>query len=138
MLAGDAVTDAVLAWAAGRTGAIGPAVLHLLRGGEARDAVPLGLVAGLLADARDNGTGDDARVARDALIRMESRIGGTALSASALISWAAESSAVVTGMLRVTRPAGRRRRPARPRGRPARQPSALAGWPTARTYCPPA
>ena len=99
-LAGDAVTDAALAWAAGRTGAIGPAVLHLLRGGEARDAVPLGLIAGLLADARDNGTGDDARVARDALIRMESRTGGTALSASALISWAAESSAVVTGMLR--------------------------------------
>ena len=46
MLAGNPVTDAVLAWAAERTGAIAPAVLHLLRGGEARDVVPLGLVAG--------------------------------------------------------------------------------------------
>jgi PglZ domain len=99
-LAGDAVSDAALAWAAGRTGAISPTVLHLLRGGEARDAVSLGLIAGLLADARDNETGDDAHVARDALIRMESRTGGIALSPSAFISWAAESSAVVTEMLR--------------------------------------
>jgi hypothetical protein len=100
-LAGDAVTDAALAWAAGRTGAIGPAVLHLLRGGEARDTVPLGLIAGLLAEARGNGTGN---VARDALIRMESRTGGTALSSSALTSWGAESTAVVTGLLRASAP----------------------------------
>jgi PglZ domain len=102
MLAGDPVTDAVLAWAAERTGAIAPAVLHLLRGGEARDVIPLGLVAGVLADARDNRAAEDAQVARDALIRMETRFGGAVLPSSALTSWAAEASAVVTGMLRVT------------------------------------
>jgi PglZ domain len=99
-LAGDQVTDAVLDWAAGRTGAISPAVLHLLRGGEAPDVLPLGLVTGLLADARDNGTEEERRVARDALIRLEPRTGGTPLSAASLTAWAAESSAVVTGMLR--------------------------------------
>ena len=102
MLAGDPVTDAVLGWAAERTGAIAPAVLHLLRGGEARDVIPLGLVAGVLADAKDNRAAEAAQVARDALIRMETRSGGTALPSSALTSWAAEASAVVIGMLRVT------------------------------------
>jgi hypothetical protein len=102
MLAGDPVTDAVLGWAAERTGAIAPAVLYLLRGGEARDVIPLGLVAGVLADARDNRAAEDAQVARDALIRMEPRFGGAVLASSALTSWAAEASAVVTGMLRVT------------------------------------
>ena len=52
-LAGDALTGAVLDWAAERAGAVGRPLLRLLRAGEARDAVPLGLVAGLLADARD-------------------------------------------------------------------------------------
>ena len=99
-LAGDPVTDAVLDWAAGRTGVISPAALHLLRGGEARDVVPLGLVAGLLAEARDSGTGEESRVARDALIRVEPRTGGTTLPTASLIAWAVESSAVVTGMLR--------------------------------------
>jgi hypothetical protein len=102
VLAADPVTDAVLGWAAERTGAIAPAVLHLLRGGEARDVIPLGLVAGVLADARDNRSASDAQVARDALIRMEARFGGAVLPSSALMSWAAEASAVVTGMLRVT------------------------------------
>lgn len=41
-------------------------------------------------------------MARDALIRMETRFGGAVLPSSALTSWAAEASAVVTGMLRVT------------------------------------
>ncbi|MGH3292555.1 MAG: BREX-2 system phosphatase PglZ, partial [Trebonia sp.] len=100
MLAGDQVTGAVLAWTAERAGVIAPAVLHLLRGGEARDVIPLGLVAGVLADARDNRAVDDAQVARDALIRMEARFGGVVLPSSALTSWAAEASAVVTAMLR--------------------------------------
>ena len=109
-LAGDPVADAVLAWAAERTGAIAPAVLYLLRGGEARDVVPHGLVAGVLADARDNRAGEDIQVARDALIRLEPRFGGVVLPSSALTSWAAEASAVVTGMLRVAarKPTGER------------------------------
>ena len=101
MLAGDPVTDAVLAWAAERTGVIAPAVLHLLRGGEARDIIPLGLVAGVLGDATDHRSAEGAQVARDALIRMETRLGGAVLPSAALTSWAAEASAVVTGMLRV-------------------------------------
>ena len=52
-LAGDALTGTVLDWAAGRAGAAGQPLRHLLRAGEARDAVPLGLVAGLLGEARD-------------------------------------------------------------------------------------
>jgi len=101
-LAGDPVTDAVLGWAAERAGVIAPAMLHLLRGGEARDVIPLGLVAGVLADARDHRAAEDAQVARDALIRMEARFGGAVLPSAALTSWAAEASAVVTGMLRAT------------------------------------
>ncbi len=101
-LAGDPVADAVLGWAAERTGAIAPTVLHLLRGGDARDVIPLGLVAGVLADAMDHRAAEDAQVARDALIRMESRFGGAILPPSALTSWAAEASAVITGMLRVS------------------------------------
>ena len=60
-LAGDALTSAVLAWVAERAGAAGQPLLPLLRAGEARDAVPLGLVAGLLADAQDGTTGGPAR-----------------------------------------------------------------------------
>jgi hypothetical protein len=101
-LAGDAVSDAVLAWAAERTGVIAPVVLHLLRGGEARDVVPLGLVAGLLADARGSGSVTDAQIARDALIRLEPRFGGSVLPATALTSWSGEAAAVVSGMLRVS------------------------------------
>ena len=48
-LAGDPLTDAVLDWAASRAGAAGQPLRHLLRAGDVRDAVPLGLVAGLLA-----------------------------------------------------------------------------------------
>ncbi|HLI37026.1 MAG TPA: BREX-2 system phosphatase PglZ [Streptosporangiaceae bacterium] len=101
-LAGDPLTDAVLAWAAERTGAIAPAVRHLLRGGEARDVIPLGLAAGVLAGAGDSREPVDAQVARDALIRMETRLGGAVLPPAALTSWAGEASAVVTGMLRDT------------------------------------
>ena len=53
-LAGHPLTDAVLGWAAGRCGAVSGPVLHLLRAGEARDCVPLGMVAGLLSQAGDS------------------------------------------------------------------------------------
>ena len=57
-LAGDALTGTVLDWAAERAGAAGPPLGHLLRAGEARDAVPLGLVAGLrLRTGTDGGDG---------------------------------------------------------------------------------
>ena len=53
-LAGYPLTDAVLEWAAGSCGTVGGAVLHLLRTGEVRDCVPLGLVAGLVSQAGDS------------------------------------------------------------------------------------
>jgi hypothetical protein len=112
VLAGDALASTVLDWAAERAGAAGRPLLPLLRAGEARDAVPLGLVAGLLADAQDsaaadragNGTVpggvDAAQLAREALIRLEPRLGGITPPSATLRSWARESSAVVAGMLR--------------------------------------
>jgi hypothetical protein len=103
VLAGDALAGVVLDWVAERTGAAAPLMQHLLRGGDARDAVPLGLVAGLLAATRDEADGDstaDARqLAREALIRLEPRFGGAAPGGAILRSWGAEASAVVAGML---------------------------------------
>jgi hypothetical protein len=113
-LAGDALAGAVLDWAAGRAGAAGQPLRHLLRAGEARDAVPLGLVAGLLGAAGDGAAGQNARsaskvpllaaesaqLAREALVRLEPRLGGAAPPAAVLQSWAGESAAVVAGMLR--------------------------------------
>jgi hypothetical protein len=97
-LAGDALTSAVLNWTAERAGTAGPLLRHLLRDGEGRDAVPLGLVAGLLAAARD-GVPETAQLAREALIRLEPRFGGAAPASEVLRSWAAEASAVIAGML---------------------------------------
>jgi len=97
-LAGDALTGTIMDWAAERAGAAGPPLRHLLRAGEARDATPLGLVAGLLAVARD-AAGEETQLAREALIRLEPRFGGTAPASAALRSWAGESSAVIAGML---------------------------------------
>jgi hypothetical protein len=54
--AGDAVADAALRWVADRVGAAGPVVAALLAAGRAADVVPLGLVAGLLADAAETGS----------------------------------------------------------------------------------
>jgi hypothetical protein len=105
-LAGDALTGAVLAWAAGRSGAAGQALLHLLRAGEGRDAVPLGLVAGLLGAVLDPAAGDgaepapeSAQLAREALIRLEPRFGGTAPGPAALRSWSREAATVAAGLL---------------------------------------
>jgi len=120
VLAGDGLAGAVLDWAAGRAGTAGQPLLHLLRAGEARDAVPLGLVTGLLANARNGtaartGVADQSRrpalspdqpmpeamqLAREALIRLEPRLGGATPADAVLRSWADESAAVLTGMLR--------------------------------------
>ena len=102
-LAGDALAGTILDWAAERAGAAGPPLGHLLRVGEARDAVPLGLVAGLVSLFRDstavNGTAETAQLAREALIRLEPRFGGTPPASAVLRSWAGEASAVLAGML---------------------------------------
>jgi hypothetical protein len=105
-LAGDPVTGAALDWVAGRAGAAGQPLRHLLRAGEARDAVPLGLIAGLLGAARDGAASEPAhlaaearQLAREALIRLEPRLGGATPATTVLRSWAAESSTVIAGML---------------------------------------
>ncbi len=111
-LAAGALTGAVLDWAAEGAGAAGQPLLPLLRAGEARDAVPLGLVAEVLADARDGtvatqavertgpGTANLAQLAREALIRLEPRLGGVTPPSATLRSWAREAAAVVVGLLR--------------------------------------
>jgi hypothetical protein len=101
VLAGDALTGTVLAWVAGRAGAIREPLLHLLRAGEGGDAVPLGLVAGLLAAVRDSARSapELVQLAREALIRLEPRLGGTAPGRAALRSWSGEAATVTTGLL---------------------------------------
>jgi hypothetical protein len=98
-LAGNALADAVLAWLADRCAAVSVPMLHLLRTGEARDAVPLGLVAGVLAAAADAADETRSRLGREGLIRIEPALGGAPMGTSALISWAAEAAAIVSDML---------------------------------------
>ena len=105
-LAGHPLTDAVLEWAAGRCGTVGGPVLHLLRAGEARDCVPLGLVAGLVSQAGDSADAGRSRIGREGLIRLEPRLGPAAPGPAALAAWAGESAAVILDLL-----AGQRTRP---------------------------
>jgi hypothetical protein len=98
-LAGDPLADAVLDWAASRCGAVAAPVRHLLRAGEARDCLPLGLVAGLLAKAGDSADAGRARIGREGLIRIEGRLGGSAPGRGALEAWAAECAAVIIDLL---------------------------------------
>ena len=99
---------AVLEWAAGRCGTVGGPVLHLLRAGEARDCVPLGLVAGLVSQAGDSPDAARSRIGREALIRLEPRLGPAAPGPAALAAWAGESAAVILDLLagQHTRPRG--------------------------------
>lgn len=106
-LAGDVLVDAVLTWLAGRAGAPAGPLLHLLRAGDARDVVPLGLVAGLLSEASapadpsaaPASAAEAERIARDGLIRLEPRLGG-AQRPAALTSWAAEAEALIAELIR--------------------------------------
>jgi hypothetical protein len=74
-------------------------VRHLLRAGEARDCLPLGLVAGLLALAGESADTGKARIGREGLIRIEGRLGGSAPGRGALAAWAAECAAVIMDLL---------------------------------------
>jgi hypothetical protein len=103
-LAGDQLTDVLLEWVAGRAGACAPPLQRLLTAGAIGEAVPLGLVAGLLLESRERG-GEDAQTARDALIRLEARLGPTARDIPALRAWGGEAEAVAADLLHV--PAGR-------------------------------
>ena len=98
-LGGDVLVDTVLRWIARRSGAAGGPLLHLLRSGAAGDALPLGLLVGLLGDARDSSSGDAVQLARDSLIRLEGRLGGSQPAPHVLRAWAAESVSVLDALL---------------------------------------
>jgi hypothetical protein len=111
-LAGDRLADALLDWVSGRAGASAPPLRRLLAAGAVGEAVPLGLVAGLLVRARrgDGGSAADTETARDALIRLESRLGPAARDLAALPAWGGEAEAVAVDLLAApaTRAAGSR------------------------------
>lgn len=99
-LAGDPLADAVLDWVTRRVGAAAPLLLHLLRNGQGRRVVPLGLVLQTLLQARSGSRGDDVILARVALARLEPQTGAGNAPRGALESWAAESYQLVSEMLR--------------------------------------
>ena len=98
-LAGDALADAVIEWLAAQAGTAAGPLLQLLRAGQLSDVVPLGIVADLLADDRGGRDADRERTAREALIRLEPRLGGRAPSRAELAAWGREAAAVVRELL---------------------------------------
>ena len=101
-MAGNVLVDVLLDWAARRTGAASAPLLHLLRTGSAGDALPLGLLVGLLGEARDSNSADAVQLARDSLIRLEPRLGGSQPPPHTLRAWATESVSVVSWLLHDT------------------------------------
>ncbi|WP_322753648.1 BREX-2 system phosphatase PglZ [Frankia sp. Cas3] len=122
-IAGDPLTAATLAWLAAWTGAPEKAVLRLLENGRVSDAVPLGLLLGLLAEVsapsgpsspgprpstapgpvpsgsdgdRDSGI---RRIARDALVRLEVPLGGVPPGTPIGGAWATDARTVTVAML---------------------------------------
>lgn len=100
-LAGDALTGAVLDWAAGRAGALREPLLHLLRGGRHGDALPLGVLMGVLADAARSTDGDSVRLAREAFIRLEPRLGRIPATLTQR-AWASEADLALSRLLEAT------------------------------------
>lgn len=86
---GDRLVDAALEWAAQRVGLAQEPVLAVLNAGHPGDVVPIGLIAALLAE--DALAGDDADIARAAMIRLEPRLGGLSLSPAQRAAWANET-----------------------------------------------
>ena len=97
--AGDVLVDALVAWLARQAGAANAPLLHLLRAGAAADALPMGLLVGVLGDARDSTSADVVQLARDSMIRLEPRLGGSQLPPHAVRAWASESASVITWLL---------------------------------------
>ena len=96
---GDALTDAVLDWVSDGAGTIAGPLRRLLRQGEGSDGVPLGIVAGLLADAIGRTVGEDAEAARMSLVRLEQRWGTPSPNVAILKSWGMSASSVLVGLL---------------------------------------
>ena len=92
---GNALTDELLRWLAHRSYAIRVPLLALLCAGELPDVVPLGLVAGVLVTARASTRATDAQLARDGLLRLEPRLGGSVPEEPALLAWSRRSDEVL-------------------------------------------
>jgi hypothetical protein len=86
----DLLVESVLSWLAGQVGLAAGPVLALLRSGRAGDVVPYGVVVGLLA--HPDLDVDEARIAREALIRLEPTLGADAAKADMLRAWADETT----------------------------------------------
>jgi hypothetical protein len=63
------------------------------------DALPLGLLVGLLGDSRDGNDAEAAQLARVCMARLEGRLGGVQHPPQVLRAWAVESESVVAGLL---------------------------------------
>lgn len=96
--AGDVLADALLDWLADRTGAQGPFVRHLLRSGDLRDVVPLGLVVDVLQGA-GGAAGSSGQLAREAMVRLEARLGGRSPDPTAARAWAADASSAARRLI---------------------------------------
>ncbi|GAA4873503.1 BREX-2 system phosphatase PglZ [Serinicoccus chungangensis] len=107
--AGDRVTDATLAWICSAAGVAEAPLRQLLKQGEIRDAVPLGVVLSLLVPSAPDGgaggtTGDDDAVvtqhARDlGLARLAHRWHGSPPSTAALRSLGEAATQVVSDLV---------------------------------------
>jgi hypothetical protein len=99
-LAGDGLTDAVLAWASSWVGPAGDIVGRLLRDGRTPDVLPLGLALGVLADAMGSPSADEVMATRAALIRLEPTTGPVEVALAAARSWAPDTRVVVASLFR--------------------------------------
>lgn len=113
-LAGDELTDATLAWVCASAGVAGTPLTHLLRRGEISDALPLGLVLGLLVGpvdatapgapahpgARTDEDGDTRHTRELALARLAHRWHGPAPSTASLRALGDAATQVVADLLR--------------------------------------
>lgn len=95
---GNALTDELLRWMAHRCHVIRAPLLALLRAGDLPDVVPLGLVVGVLVTARASPNATTAQLARDGLLRLEPRLGGSVPDEAALLAWAGRSSDVLVAV----------------------------------------
>ncbi|MDN5917063.1 MAG: BREX-2 system phosphatase PglZ [Pseudonocardia sp.] len=89
--AGDVVVDAVLGWMAARSGGASGPLAALMTSGAVADALPLGLVAGIVHAAlrRSDPPAEQAR------IRMEPRLGGRTCTDGELAAWGREADAAL-------------------------------------------
>lgn len=88
---GAGLTEALLDWISATARVVEKPLRHLLASGSVSDAVPLGVVAGLLTEVVEAGSLSESDVARLGLVRLEARTGPARPSAGALRTWAREA-----------------------------------------------